>query len=73
MDIYSFSFGKGMLSSHKAENERGRLLIVNGFDRVSAPLSIQGDSIAGFYNYFDSGVGYIKDISFIGEQRNFDR
>ena len=67
------SFPSEILSSHKAENERGRVLVVNGFTRTSAPLSIQGDSIAGFYNYFDSGVGYIKDISFIGEQRNFDR
>ena len=67
------SFPSETLSSHKASNERGRVLVVNGFDRVSAPLNIQGDSIAGFYNYYDSGVAYVKDISFIGEQRNFDR
>ena len=48
-------------------------MVVNGFDRVAAPLSIQGDSIAGFYNRYDSGVGYIRDIAFIGEQTNFDR
>lgn len=67
------SFPSEILSSHKVASERARVLVVNGFDRVSAPMSIQGDSIAGFYNYFDSGVGYIKDMSFIGEQRNFDR
>ena len=67
------SFPSETLSSHKAKNERGRVLVVNGFNRVSAPLSIQGDSIAGFYNFYDSGVAYMKDISFIGEQRNFDR
>ena len=67
------SFPSETLSSHKASNERGCVLVVNGFDRVSAPLNIQGDSIAGFYNYYDSGVAYVKDISFIGEQRNFDR
>ena len=67
------SFPSETLSSYKAADERGRVLVVNGFDRVSAPLNIQGDSIAGFYNYYDSGVAYVKDISFIGEQRNFDR
>ncbi|MBQ5623681.1 MAG: xanthan lyase [Alistipes sp.] len=67
------SFSSEILSSCKARNERGRVLIVNGFDRVSAPISFQGDSIAGFYNNLDSGVGYLEDISFIGEQRNFDR
>jgi hypothetical protein len=48
-------------------------MIINGFDRVSAPMSVQGDSIAGFYNRYDSGAGYIEDISFIGEQTIFDR
>lgn len=67
------SFPSEILSSYRAENERGRVLVVNGFDRVSAPMHIQGDSIAGFYRYMDSGVAHIKDISLIGEQRNFDR
>ena len=67
------SFPSEILSSYKAEDERGRVLVVNGFDRVSAPMHIQGDSIAGFYRSIDSGVAHIKDISFIGEQRNFDR
>lgn len=67
------SFPSEILSSSKAKDERGKVLVVNGFDRVSAPISFQGDSIAGFYNNLDSGVGYLKDISFIGEQRNFDR
>ncbi len=67
------SFPSETLAAHRVQQERGRVLVVNGFDRVSAPLSIQGDSIAGFYNYYDSGVAYLDDISFTGEQRNFDR
>lgn len=67
------SFPSEILAAHRVKNERGRVLVVNGFNRVSAPLSIQGDSIAGFYNYYDSGVAYVEDISFTGEQRNFDR
>ena len=49
------------------------VLVVNGFDRVSAPMSRRTQSEAGFYNVYDSGVAYIEDISFIGEQTNFDR
>ena len=49
------------------------VLVVNGFDRVSAPMSRRTESDAGFYNVYDSGVAYIEDISFIGEQTNFDR
>ena len=67
------SFPSEILSAHRTANERGRILVVNGFDRISAPLHIQGDSLAGFYNSYDSGVAYLKDISFTGEQRNFDR
>lgn len=67
------SFPSEVLSAHRVVAERGRVLVVNGFDRVSAPLSIQGDSIAGFYNFYDSGAAYIKNIDFTGEQRNFDR
>ena len=67
------SFPSESLSACRLSAERGRVMVVNGFDRVAAPLSIQGDSIAGFYNRYDSGVGYIRDIAFIGEQTNFDR
>ena len=49
------------------------VLVVNGFDRVSAPMSRRSSDEAGFYNQFDSGVPYIEDIAFIGEQTNFDR
>ena len=67
------SFPSETLSACRVTEAKGRVLVVNGFDRVAAPLSIQGDSIAGFYNRYDSGVGYIRDIAFIGEQTNFDR
>ena len=67
------SFDSETLSACVTSNAKGNLMIINGFDRVSAPMSIQGDSIAGFYNRYDSGAGYIEDISFIGEQIIFDR
>ncbi len=67
------SFPGETLSAAYLPQPKGRVLVVNGFDRVSAPLSIQGDSIAGFYRRLDSGVADRYDISFIGEQRVFDR
>lgn len=67
------SFPSQTLSAAWTPEPKGRVLVVNGFDRVSAPLSIQGDSLAGFYRRLDSGVADRCDISFIGEQRVFDR
>lgn len=67
------SFPSQTLAACRVSDERGRVLVINGFDRVSAPMSVQGDSIAGFYNLYDSGAAYLRDISFIGEQHNFDR
>ena len=56
-----------------AGKSRKQVLVVNGFDRVSAPVSYKDEDEAGFYNNYDSGVAYIEDISFIGEQTNFRR
>lgn len=67
------SFDSETLAACYMPQAKGRVMIVNGFDRVAAPMSVQGDSIAGFYNRYDSGVAYIQDISFIGEQTIFDR
>lgn len=43
------------------------MLIVNNFDRVSGPVFFDTPEYAGFNNSLDSGVPYMKDISFIGE------
>ena len=50
-----------------------RVVIVNNFDRVSGPAFFDTPTVAGFNNRHDSGVPYIKDISYIGEQHNFRR
>jgi len=51
------------------------VLIVNNFDRISGPDSFcDSDSTsAGFLNNIDGGVPYIKDISYIGNQYEFNR
>ncbi len=53
----------------------GKVLIVNGFDRISAPASFatKDSTRAGFCDYIDAGVGYIKDYSYVGNQFQFDR
>ena len=67
------SFDSETLSACVRDKAKGHVMIINGFERVSAPMSVQGDSIAGFYNRYDSGAAYLQDISFIGEQTIFDR
>jgi hypothetical protein len=82
--IYSFkvaavnkggeSFPSEILSAYRAVKERGEVLIINGFTRLSAPASIDvAKSYAGFLNDEDAGVPYLNEISFVGKQSEFDR
>ena len=48
-------------------NKEHTVLIVNNFDRVSGPVFFDTPEYAGFDNSIDSGVPYIRDISYIGE------
>ena len=66
------SFPSETLSACRVADERGRVLIVNGFDRVSAPLSERSDSLAGFRMEIDGGVPDRQDIAFAGAQHVFD-
>lgn len=50
-----------------------KILIVNGFDRVSAPAHFSVDGNAGFKSDEDFGVPYINDASFAGYQTEFRR
>ena len=56
------SIGCPAVVSGKAHN----ILVVNNFDRVSGPAFFDTPSYAGFDNSLDSGVPYIRDISYIG-------
>lgn len=82
--IYSFritafndggeSFPSETLSIGRPEDsDKGAVLIVNNFTRVSAPAWFDTPMYAGFDNRLDSGVPYIKDISFLGEMYQFRR
>lgn len=69
------SFPSEILSLYKAPQEKGKVLIVNGFTMVSAPDSFAtaDTSRGGFTDYTDHGVPYLRDISYIGSQYEFRR
>lgn len=82
--IYSFkveavnkggkSFPSEILSVYKASNNNPTVLIVNAFNRISAPESFMvGKDVAGFNEAYDAGVPYISDISYTGKQTEFRR
>ncbi|EGF58985.1 golvesin C-terminal-like domain-containing protein [Bacteroides fluxus] len=67
------SFPSEILAAYKAKHEQGRVLIVNGFDRISGPAVIDTPQAAGFDLAQDPGVPYLYDISLCGSQQNFNR
>lgn len=67
------SFPSEILSAYKAKRERERVLIINGFDRVSGPAVINTFDKAGFDLKQDPGVPYLSNISFSGAQIGFNR
>ena len=66
------SFPSETLAVYAAPESRGEVLIVNGFERISAPVSQRADSLVGFLTSLDGGVPDRVDISFIGPQRVYD-
>ena len=54
-------------------NAKAPVLIVNNFDRVSAPSWVESPGFAGFESRLDTGVPYINEIGYIGENYEFRR
>ena len=67
------SFPSEILAACKAKREKGQILIVNGFDRISGPAVTDTPDTAGFDLSQDPGVPYLYDISLCGAQQNFNR
>lgn len=67
------SFPSETLAACHVPEEQGRVLIVNGFTRVSAAPGFRNESEAGFCSDYDGSVAYLRDIAYIGAQRVFDR
>ena len=67
------SFPSEVLSVYKASEEKGRVLIVNGFNRVAAPEIVANtDSLAGFQTE-SFPVAYKKDVCYIGGEYDFTK
>ena len=54
-------------------SQKAPVLIVNNFDRVSAPAWVESPGYAGFESRLDTGVPYLSDIGYIGENYEFRR
>lgn len=68
------SFPSEVLSVYRNSQEKGTVMIVNGFTRTSAPFSFStSDGIAGFVGREDNGIPYISDHHFIGQMHEFRR
>ena len=59
------------LSARIDSQAKGRILIVNGFDRVSAPEFFCLDST--YFGFTTEAVPYGKEVNYIGRQYEFDR
>ncbi|MBU1680422.1 MAG: fibronectin type III domain-containing protein [Bacteroidetes bacterium] len=80
-NIYSFkvtavnpggeSFPSEILSVH-LNKKTEPILIVNGFDRVAPPASVNTPEFAGFLDFVDMGVPFGYDLSYTGSQHNFN-
>ena len=81
--IYSFkvtainqggeSFPGETLSAGIKSNSKGNILVVNGFYRICAPSMFDNNGMAGVAWWKDQGVADRQDISFVGNQYDFDR
>lgn len=69
-----YSFPSEILSAGRPCSDNGRkVLIVNNFDRVSAPTWAESPGYAGFDGRIDGGVPWNYDISYVGENYEFRR
>lgn len=67
------SFPSEILSIGLLENEKKPVLVVNGFDRISAPKIFDYGDFAGLAHWDDEGVPDKFNIGYTGEQYDFDR
>ncbi len=65
------SFPSEILSVCRMTNNKSPIMIVNGFDRVSAPARFEQQDLSGFFNLEDEGVPDRYDLSYTGSQNDF--
>ena len=69
------SFPSEILSAYRSGTSHETVMIVNAFDRISAPLAFSDtiSNTAGFLYDIDGGVPYKHTVAYTGNQYNFDR
>ena len=67
------SFPSEILSAYQAKKSKGTILIVNEFDRLSGPATVESPFLQGFDLNTDPGIPYINTPAFCGTQQSFDR
>lgn len=67
------SFPSETLSAYHAKKSKGTILIVNGFNRLSEPATIETANQQGFDLEADPGIPYINTPAYCGAQQSFDR
>ena len=67
------SFPSETLAVGKTTALSRKVLIINNFTRVSAPVSFDSPLYAGFNTRLDGGVPWGQDLLFAGEVNQFDR
>jgi hypothetical protein len=66
------SFPSEILSACWLGESASVALVVNGFDRVAPPASVETKIFSGFTDFVDEGVPYKYDFGYTGSQYNFD-
>ena len=67
------SFPSETMSVGRSQRHRIKVLVVNDFYRLSPPAWFDSPQYAGFDRNLDSGVGYIREINYIGDMYDFRR
>ncbi|MBL7979534.1 MAG: N-acetylmuramoyl-L-alanine amidase [Bacteroidetes Order II. Incertae sedis bacterium] len=66
------SFPTEVLSVGRLENSNPKILVMNGFDRVSPPHIFKEGNLSGFAHWVDEGVSDGVSYGFTGDQFNFE-
>lgn len=72
MNEGGISMDSEILAVGKSKNSRGKILIVDCFDRQCAPEGFCALPYVGFANWTDKGVGEGEIIDYLGEMVDFD-
>ena len=67
------SFPSETVCVGRSRRHKEKVLVVNNFYRVSPPAWFDTPQYAGFDRSLDSGVGYIREINYIGDMYDFRR